>query len=189
MKQAARQPSPATRQTAAPSTNRIMGGLRTVEGTNPRPSCRRYSRNRIRIRVERKWGKTTLSTLDQGLNLGISTIYSLIYCESSALDHACTERMRSNLKVDWFSRAKDLGQSGQSRDELNFFNITPRADRTEIFVQRRQSRAVQTCVYNRLHRNTARSTAHVILASTFCDVGLPSERIPISRWTARLTEW
>nr|CAD7458074.1 unnamed protein product [Timema tahoe] len=41
--------------------------------------------------ARRESGKTTLSTLDQDLNLDLPVIGSLVYCESSALNHAATE--------------------------------------------------------------------------------------------------
>nr|CAD7193904.1 unnamed protein product [Timema douglasi] len=45
---------------------------------------------RVRRR-ENHFGKTTLSTTDRDSNLDLSDISSLVYCESSALDHAATE--------------------------------------------------------------------------------------------------
>nr|CAD7605582.1 unnamed protein product [Timema genevievae] len=40
------------------------------------------------------------------------------------------------LRIDWFSRAKDLRQSGQSRDELNLSG-TARTDKAEILLNKR----------------------------------------------------
>nr|CAD7425009.1 unnamed protein product [Timema monikensis] len=42
-------------------------------------------------RVENHFGKTPLSTLDRELSLYLTVIVSLVYCESSALDHASIE--------------------------------------------------------------------------------------------------
>nr|CAD7256925.1 unnamed protein product [Timema shepardi] len=41
--------------------------------------------------VENHFGKTTLSTLDRELSFDLTVIGSLVYCESSALDHASIE--------------------------------------------------------------------------------------------------
>nr|CAD7462914.1 unnamed protein product [Timema tahoe] len=45
--------------------------------------------------------------------------------------HMCTNLRWLLLRFDWFSRAEGLGQSGQSRDKLNF-SRTVRADEAEI---------------------------------------------------------
>nr|CAD7260057.1 unnamed protein product [Timema shepardi] len=42
-------------------------------------------------RVENHFGETTLSTTEQDSSLGLPVIGSLVYCETSALDHAATE--------------------------------------------------------------------------------------------------
>nr|CAD7439946.1 unnamed protein product [Timema bartmani] len=44
-----------------------------------------------RERVENHFGKTTLSTPDRGSSLDLPVIGSLVYCKSSALDHAAIE--------------------------------------------------------------------------------------------------
>nr|CAD7567874.1 unnamed protein product [Timema californicum] len=44
-----------------------------------------------RERVEYRFGKTTLSTPDRDSNTNLPVICSLVYCESSALDHEATE--------------------------------------------------------------------------------------------------
>nr|CAD7417696.1 unnamed protein product [Timema poppensis] len=48
-------------------------------------------------RVENNLGKTTLGTPDRDSSLGLPVISSLVYCESSALDHAATEAVRTFL--------------------------------------------------------------------------------------------
>ncbi|CAG2067850.1 unnamed protein product [Timema podura] len=53
---------------------------------------RKWSLNILeRERVENKFVKTSLSTLERDLNLDLSVIGSLVYCESSDLDHVATE--------------------------------------------------------------------------------------------------
>nr|CAD7199325.1 unnamed protein product [Timema douglasi] len=42
-------------------------------------------------RVENHFGETTLSTTKQDSSLGLPVIGSLVYCETSALDHAANE--------------------------------------------------------------------------------------------------
>nr|CAD7414367.1 unnamed protein product [Timema poppensis] len=44
-----------------------------------------------RGRGENHFGKITLSTFDRDSNLELPVIGSLVYCDSSALDHAATE--------------------------------------------------------------------------------------------------
>nr|CAD7440078.1 unnamed protein product [Timema bartmani] len=51
-----------------------------------------YNNRVTKMTVRLHWNKeTTLSTPDRDSNLGLPTISSLVYCDSSALDHAATE--------------------------------------------------------------------------------------------------
>nr|CAD7403358.1 unnamed protein product [Timema poppensis] len=50
-------------------------------------------------RVENPFEETTLSTTEQDSSLGLPVIGSLVYCETSALDHAATEADSENGKV------------------------------------------------------------------------------------------
>nr|CAD7447648.1 unnamed protein product [Timema bartmani] len=70
-----------------------------VETSTDRLSCSYMSGMIMKVTLigsvptlaRRESGKTTLSTLDQDLNLDLPVIGSLVYCESSALNHAATE--------------------------------------------------------------------------------------------------
>nr|CAD7588458.1 unnamed protein product [Timema genevievae] len=55
-------------------------------------------------RVENYFEGTTLSTPDRELNLNIPVISSLVYCESSALDHAATE----DANLTWYTETPDI---------------------------------------------------------------------------------
>nr|CAD7569618.1 unnamed protein product [Timema californicum] len=64
-------------------------------------------------RVENNFGNTTISTPSRDSNLDLPVIGSLVYCESSALDHAATEADSHQCTSEWeqtISRAKHLSQ-------------------------------------------------------------------------------
>nr|CAD7446651.1 unnamed protein product [Timema bartmani] len=60
-------------------------------------------------RVENQFGKITLSTLYQDSNLDLPVIGNLVYCESSALDHAATEAGHFSIElVAWSYLTRDV---------------------------------------------------------------------------------
>nr|CAD7194097.1 unnamed protein product [Timema douglasi] len=95
-------PLPPTWLTRAPSrieVNRARLFIRS--GKIPRSNYRSLGLGRLYLEeiyphvsgrgVENHYGKTTLSTLDRELSFDLTVIGSLVYCESSALDHASIE--------------------------------------------------------------------------------------------------
>nr|CAD7196667.1 unnamed protein product [Timema douglasi] len=111
----------------------------------------------VNICAEREWktilGKTTLITPDQDSNLDLLVIGSLVYCESSTLDHAVTEAA-AVCKVKWRNlrecyrkaishRARSGSEGGKSirpwkfQQEMNFLHpyLAPIKDHSSYFAQ------------------------------------------------------
>ncbi|CAG2057568.1 unnamed protein product [Timema podura] len=67
-------------------------------------------------RVEKLFGKTTLNTADQDSNVNLPVIGSLVFCESSALDHVATEPVAQQLTNCMLTHLGNTTPSSSDRD-------------------------------------------------------------------------
>nr|CAD7461938.1 unnamed protein product [Timema tahoe] len=74
-------------------------------------------------RVENQFGKITLSTLYQDSNLDLPVIGNLVYCESSALDHAATEAGHE-IRPEELGIVGEKGEKQKQPFMVAFFKVT-----------------------------------------------------------------